>query len=78
MILEILKEWNPWWENKELVKDLEGTKRPEYQDLLDSIKIKEITIILGVRRSGKSTLMYQIVDSLLKQSIKPEQILFVN
>src|SRR3990167_7435257 len=78
MILGILKEWNPWWENKELVKDLEGTKRPEYQDLLDSIKIKEITIILGVRRSGKSTLMYQIVDSLLKQSIKPEQILFVN
>src|SRR3989344_3044292 len=78
MILEILKEWNPWWENKELVKDWEGTKRQEYQDLLDSIKIKEITIILGVRRSGKSTLMYQIVDSLLKQSIKPEQILFVN
>ena len=77
MVVSILKEWNPWWEKKELVKELEGKHRPEYEDLLNSAGIKEITIITGVRRSGKSTLMYQIVDNLLKK-VKPEQILFVN
>ena len=78
MAIEILKEWNPWWENRDLVKDLEGKYRPAYSDLLDSTDIKEIIIIVGVRRSGKSTLMYQIVDNLLKKGITPEQILFVS
>ncbi|MBL7147932.1 MAG: hypothetical protein ISS82_03850, partial [Nanoarchaeota archaeon] len=45
MVVSILKEWNPWWEKKELVKELEGKHRPEYEDLLNSAGIKEITII---------------------------------
>ncbi|MDP2947556.1 MAG: ATP-binding protein [Nanoarchaeota archaeon] len=78
MTTEILKEWNPWWEDKKLVKELEGKPRPQYKNLLDSINIREITIIIGVRRSGKSTLMYQMVDNLLNKDINPEQILFIN
>ena len=78
MAIEILKEWNPWWERKELIHDLEGKHRPCYNDLVNSIEIREITVITGVRRSGKSTLMYQMVEHLLNNGIQPEQILFVN
>lgn len=77
MVIGILKEWNPWWENKELVTELEGRTRPVYNDLLDSVNMKEITIITGVRRSGKSTLMYQMIDRLLNK-YEPEQIFFIN
>ena len=78
MNIEKLNEWNPWWENKELINKLKGKPRPKYKDLLDSIKIREITIITGVRRSGKSTLMYQIINDLLNSGTDPKQILFVN
>jgi predicted AAA+ superfamily ATPase len=77
-MIEILKDWNPWWEKKDLIHELEGKSRPYYSSLVNSINIKEIIIITGIRRSGKSTLMYQMVDSLLKKGINPEQILFVN
>jgi predicted AAA+ superfamily ATPase len=73
-----LVEWNPWWESKEVPEELKGRHRPQYNQLIDSVGIKEITIITGVRRSGKSTLMYQIIDGLLKKGIEPKQILFVN
>src|SRR3989344_2440590 len=76
-MIEILKEWNPWWEKKELINELKGKSRFLYKNLIDSVDIKEITIIIGVRRSGKSTLMYQIIDNLLNK-IDPEQVLFVN
>jgi hypothetical protein len=76
-MIEILKEWNPWWEKKELINELKGKSRFLYKNLIDSVDIKEITIIVGVRRSGKSTLMYQIIDNLLNK-IDPEQVLFVN
>ena len=78
MEIEKLNEWNPWWENKEFVKELIGEHRPFYDSLTDSVKIREITIITGVRRAGKSTLMYQIIKKLLEKEIEPKQILFVN
>lgn len=78
MDINLLKEWNPWWEEKRLIDELKGKERNCYQDLINSVDIKEITLITGVRRSGKSTLMYQIVAHLLEKNISPEQILFVN
>lgn len=78
MEIAVLNEWNPWWESKEAVNVLTGKPRPMYSHLVNSIGIKEITIITGVRRSGKSTLMYQMISDLLKKGVSPEQILFVN
>ncbi len=73
-----LIEWNPWWENKEELNRLMGKHRPVYDSLVNSIKIREITIITGVRRAGKSTLMYQMIHNLLEENVDPKQILFVN
>ena len=78
MEINKLSEWNPWWENKELIKELKGRPRKIYSSLIESVKIKEIVIVLGVRRSGKSTLMYQMIDKLLSEDVEPKQILFVN
>ncbi len=78
MEIEKLNEWNPWWEKLEVTSELKGRSRKSYNLLLKSINVKEITIITGVRRSGKSTLMYQMIDSLLKKGIAPQQILFIN
>ncbi|MBI4139883.1 ATP-binding protein [Candidatus Woesearchaeota archaeon] len=78
--MEVAKliEWNPWWENTELIAELSGKSRPRYTDLVNSVNIREVTVITGIRRSGKSTLMYQIIRNLLKTGINPKQILFVN
>ncbi len=78
MEIEKLNEWNSWWEDKESIKELTGEHRPIYDSLVDSIEIREITIIIGVRRAGKSTLMYQIIKKLLDKGVGPKQILFVN
>jgi predicted AAA+ superfamily ATPase len=78
MEIKILAEHNPWWNSGKVDALFKGRKRKDYEIIIKSAKIREITIITGVRRSGKSTLMYQIIDSLLEQGIKPEQILLLN
>ncbi len=78
MEIQKLNEWNSWWENKESINELSGEHRPIYDALIKSIEIREITIITGVRRSGKSTLMYQMIKKLLNSGIDPKQILFIN
>ncbi|MCK4589662.1 MAG: ATP-binding protein [Nanoarchaeota archaeon] len=77
MEINKLMEWNPWWENKGLIEKFKGKHRPQYDLLVNSTGIKEITIITGIRRAGKSTLMYQMIDNLLKKN-SPQQILLVN
>lgn len=78
MEIRKLNEWNPWWEDAKLVEKLIGRERQRYEALINSIKIREITIITGVRRSGKSTLMYQMIHNLIKNKVNPKHILFVN
>lgn len=78
MEMEELNEWNPWWEKKETIQEFVGAERPFYSYLIDAIEIKEVVIITGVRRSGKSTLMYQMINKLLSNGVEPKQILFIN
>nr|MDO8118677.1 ATP-binding protein [Candidatus Sigynarchaeota archaeon] len=78
MDIENLAEWNPWWITGTVPESLLGRPRQKYATLMNSINIKEITILTGVRRAGKSTLMYQMVDGLLKNGVPSNHILFVN
>ncbi|MBU2443240.1 MAG: ATP-binding protein, partial [Nanoarchaeota archaeon] len=78
MEIQKLNEHNPWWTTKKIDDTLTCKERKEYDLLLKSVEIPEITIITGVRRSGKSTLMYQMIAKLLDKGINPDQILFVN
>jgi len=78
MKIDQIIDSNPWWTTKTVPDEWKGIHRKDYDPLLRSLSIKEITIITGVRRSGKSTLMYQMVDKLLKEGLPPEQILFIN
>lgn len=71
-IISTLLEWNPWYENN-VPNSLVGIER-EY-DLTSYLSIPEIKILEGVRRSGKSTLLYQIADHAIKIGKK---VLYIN
>ncbi len=70
---EILLEWNPWWT---------GDFRPEYVDrellgrIWGWIDRRAVIPITGCRRSGKTTIMYMLVERLLEK-VPRENILFI-
>src|SRR3990167_306445 len=71
-ILTAIYDWNPWLKG-DFPDVLLGYKR-EY-NLLNLLQIPEIKILEGARRTGKSTLMYQIIEHLHKQR---QQVLYIN
>ncbi len=74
MEAELFKQ-NPWWEGKFEEKSF---LREIYLDKInENLKSKEIIFLTGIRRIGKTTIMKQEIDFLLKKT-KPESILFVN
>ncbi|MEA3379180.1 MAG: ATP-binding protein [Nanoarchaeota archaeon] len=77
MEIESLNNWNPWWAEKKVPEALKGVPRTINPIIFKAIPEREIIALTGIRRSGKSTIIYQMINLLLKK-YKPEQILYVN
>lgn len=78
-LLRILSEWNRWWETGSVSSELTGKKRGYTHELTSLMDAREVKVLTGVRRSGKSTLFYQLIEGLLKDKGVPgRQILLVN
>ena len=71
---ELFKQ-NPWWEGK--FKE-ESYKRERYlSQISKNIKSKEIIILTGLRRVGKTTIMRQMIGDLLIKN-NPADIFFIS
>jgi hypothetical protein len=73
-IIEILKKWNPWEKEVET-----GIKRKSYiKKIYPYLERKEVIVLKGIRRSGKSTIVKQLINELINEGISKKQILYLN
>jgi predicted AAA+ superfamily ATPase len=74
--LDLLVRFNPWWRGKP-VEGIAGLKpRFLHKKLAEQMKNKQIIAITGPRRTGKSTLMRHLIQRLLDEGTKPEEIMY--
>jgi len=72
-------ERNPWWTSGSVPEELIGIKRMEYIGKIEErLKDPKLLAILGIRRSGKSTLIYQSIKFLLENGADPKEIIYIN
>ena len=74
---ELFYEFNPWWEEK---YKLMGIKRNKYLSYLEqNLKNKDVILLTGLRRVGKSTLLKQLIFSLINDhNINPKKICYLS
>ena len=68
--------YNPWWTRKIPDYLFKEYKRETYHRIKKYLDLNRIIILKGPRRVGKTTLLYQLVNELLKEN-KAEEILYV-
>ena len=71
----IFYNFNSWWEQEYSLNYIIRNKY--FEPLIDLIPKKEIVFLTGLRRVGKTTLMHQLIEYLLK-SVKKEQIFYIS
>ena len=72
---EILDRFNPWWTIK---PDFPGIARKTYLSMLLNLKTtKDVVLITGLRRVGKTTLMQQVIHKLLGE-VSSDRIFYVS
>ncbi len=74
-LIEILNSYNRFWATGGVEA---GIPREVLERCARELNQKEIILLKGVRRSGKSTLMAQMIRTLLEKGKKPHQLLRVN
>ena len=74
-LFEIISSYNRFWNTGSIDAGIRRDILPACLGQLDS---REVVVLKGVRRSGKSTLMAQVIRELLTRSVTPTAILRVN
>jgi len=77
MDIEELKSINPWWKGEKISEDLaKPYQRKAFKEILELAKYRQILILSGLRRVGKSTLIFQYIEFLISRKASPLNILY--
>ena len=74
---------NPWWDDSEVQDRIYGElpKRSYFQPFLDLVKNRDVRraiILMGPRRVGKTVILHQTINQLLKEGFPGKNILFLS
>jgi uncharacterized protein len=73
-LIEVLEYWNFWIQDRPT-----GVYREYYtRELYRQRKLKEVSVVTGVRRAGKSTILLQVLEKLIDDGVPRVNILYVN
>ena len=76
MLKEEVERFNEWWFTGKIRRDLTRPfKRYAFPRIIESLKERQILLVTGSRRVGKTTLLYQAIESLLEK-VSPNKILY--
>jgi hypothetical protein len=74
---QTLYRFNEWWLNGIIRPELTGKfERENYKKIKERIEDRQILLLYGLRRVGKTTTMYRLISDLMKAGIKPTNIFY--
>lgn len=81
-ILKVLTAYNPWWKTGVVHPKMTKTyKRFAFHEAMKRLKdesIRRTVVLTGTRRVGKTTIQYQMIESLLASGVAPQKIVFIS
>ncbi len=77
-LVAVLSQFNPWWRD-EAISDLPKWRRAAFRELYawtTNPPAPRAVLLSGARQIGKTTLMLQAADALLREGVPPANILY--
>jgi predicted AAA+ superfamily ATPase len=76
----VLAQFNPWWKGENKIPDLASWRRAVFGELLQWVidpPAPRAILLSGARQVGKTTLILQIIQTLLERGVPPSNIIYV-
>ncbi len=71
-----MHSFNPWWRDGKVPAEFIGERRKIFGEVVQYVDKRQILLFTGLRRVGKTTLMCQIIDELLRKGVHPYRIFY--
>jgi uncharacterized protein len=71
-----LGNFNPWWKTGRVPAYAVGRKRKVFHETLPYLETRQVLLVTGLRRVGKTTLMHQLIERLLYQGVDRYHLLY--
>ena len=79
-VMKVLRKYNPWWRTPSAIKEeSKPQRRLAYYETLKILthgSIRRFAVLSGMRRVGKTTILYQIIEHLIDGGVHPGNILY--
>ncbi|RKY05396.1 hypothetical protein DRP77_01100 [Candidatus Poribacteria bacterium] len=76
---EVLIQINHWWARGDVRPELlEKVERAVFPHILEALGERQIVLIQGPRRTGKTSLMFQLIHHLIRSGVDPRRILYAS
>lgn len=79
-VMKVLRKYNPWWRTPSAIKEeSKPQRRLAYYEALKILthgSIRRFAVLSGMRRVGKTTILYQIIEHLIDGGVHPGNILY--
>ena len=80
-VVKVLRQYNPWWSDAGAIRAVCPPERrlvfDEAMHILQHESLRRFVLLSGMRRVGKTTLLYQMIDELLDAGVPVQNILYV-
>ena len=74
---ETLERWNEWWFTGKVPAELAPEQaRDLFAQLEPLLTSRQVLLVVGLRRTGKTTLLYQLIRRLLEKGIQKDALLY--
>jgi predicted AAA+ superfamily ATPase len=81
-ILKVLTAYNPWWKigmvDPKLARTYKRFAFHEAMKRLEQTDIRRSIVLTGIRRVGKTTIQYQMIEQLLEKGVSPKKIVYIS
>ncbi len=82
LIIERLWSDNPWWQTQKIDKYYQSMKPRLYfklfYPLATDISLSRAVVLMGPRRVGKTVMLFQTIQQLIKDGVSPRKICFIS
>ena len=81
-LTKMFMQYNPWWnEPSATIPEAQLHKRVAFHETAKTIEhesLRRFVLLSGMRRVGKTTILFQLIERLLAQGVAPKNILYVS
>ncbi len=76
-VYDLMVRYNGWWKTGDVSPEIKSYgRRHLFNEIMEYMDDRQVIAVTGLRRTGKTTLLHQVIGKLIKEGVNPGNIMY--